>query len=704
MENEKEFQARLLAAFKVESEEHINSITNNLLKLERITSHEDYIPVIETVFRSIHSLKGAARAVNLKWIEALCKSIEDVFAVCKKFKSKLSSEQLDILLKGIEIITIYIQKPESDPKIFRDLIAKIDNIKIEEKAQPTQPPITIVEQIKPEVKSLDTIRVSTSKLNDLLIQTEEMIPVKVTIANTIKVLRQMLDSFNLWNPKNLQEKIMELSESTEDLHRSYSQQIEKLLSDIKQVLMLPFSSFLEGIPKMARELSRDQGKEVNIEITGGEVEIDRRILEAIKDPIIHMVRNAIDHGIEMPKERISINKLPVGKIKIRVSTPASDKIELIISDDGHGIDIKSLKEVVIKKGIITESTARDLDEQTFISYIFQSDISTSPIITDISGRGLGMAIVQERVEILGGKISVNTSLNKGTYFKIILPVTIASFRGIFTRVSEHVFVFPTVSVNRIKRVKKDELQTIENRHTILENHKTIPIVSLGEVLELSISYKKSSDSDYIQLVIVESGNHQIAFTVDEILDEEECIVKHFGSQLARVKAISGATIIGRGRVVPILNIQDLISLAKNSRALAQVKETQKEENIEPEIPKSTVLVVDDSVTSRILLKNVIESSGYKVKTAVDGLDALSILKTEKINLVVSDIEMPRMNGFSLTEKIRNEKNISETPIILVTARESKEDRERGIDSGANAYIIKRSFDQDNLLSIIKRLI
>ena len=333
--------------------------------------------------------------------------------------------------------------------------------------------------------------------------------------------------------------------------------------------------------------------------------------------------------------------------------------------------------------------------------IFRSAVSTSPLVTDISGRGLGLAIVREEVEKLGGLVRVETERDVGTSFRIALPLMLATFRGILVEASEQVFAVPTVNVDRVLRIAKNEIRTVENRETISVNERAVPLVRLDDALELPKKHTDGEDSRAILALVLGAAEERIAFRVDEILDEQEVLVKSLGKQLARVRNIAGATVLGSGKVVPILNAPDLIKSAVSS-APAAAGATPAE--IAEETEKKSILVAEDSITSRMLLKNILESAGYHVKTAVDGVDALTTLKAEEFDLLVSDIDMPRMNGLVLTERIRTDKRLAELPVVLVTALASREDRERGIDVGANAYIVKSRFDQSDLLQVIRRFI
>lgn len=611
---------------------------------------------------------------------------------------------------------------------------------------PESPDRKIDEPARTQKKAMpETIRVSMGKLDSLLRQSEEMLSLKLMADRHLEDQLDLAHLFELWDKqwtktypiicelRRLQEKndsqdrkrrqddirfakLLEFNELTHnnlkimknrlaDIRRKSDHDqyatglmVDNLLGEVKQILMLPFSTMFESFPKLLRDLSRDQGKDVEVSIRGGEVEIDRRILEELHSVFIHILRNTIDHGIEKPEVRKKNGKPSRGMIQIGVCRDEDNRVEILLSDDGDGIDLEGLKEAALKHGSVSPEEARKLTGKEILPLIFQSGISTSPIITNISGRGLGLAIVREKIEKLGGRVSIETHRHKGTTIKMTLPLTVATFRGVLVTAAERPFIIPTTDVERTVRIKQEEIRTIENRNTLSLEGVVIPIVKLSDILELS---DRSSELPVITVLILESRGKRIGFRVDEILTEQEMLLKSMSRPLSRVKNIAAATILGSGKVVPVLNVSDLVKSAAKS-AVRPVKPTVLREG--GQTAKQNILVVEDSITSRMLLKNILETAGYRVKSAVDGIDAISQLKTEKFDAVVSDVDMPRMNGFNLTEKIRGDKKLAELPVVLVTSLGSREDRERGIDVGANAYIEKSGFDQSNLLETLRRFI
>lgn len=596
---------------------------------------------------------------------------------------------------------------------------------------------------KTKKTSTETIRVSVKKLDKLLFQAEEMLSLKLSSIQQTENLKNILDDLSIWNKESSEvfsivrniKQILEkkekqeiLSKENQDISkiirfydwglshikkleneliqlRKFSSQevyssgakIETLLDDVKEIITVPFSTILDIFPKTVRDLSKDMEKEVELKIIGDDIEIDRRILEEIRNPLIHLVRNSIDYGIEKPDIRISKNKAKKGIITFNIERLENNKIYVIISDDGEGLNITKLRNLYAKNEKLSDEEIEKVSEKELFQYIFRSGISTSDIITDISGRGLGLAIVKEKIEHLGGSILVESKKDLGTEFKITLPLSLVTFRGVLIKASEKEFIVPTIKIERVLREKIEEVKTIENKETICINGQVIPLVNLSNILKLPI---KKSDSEYVLALIFNINNKQIGFAIDEITDEQEVLVKNFNKHLMRIRNISGATVLGSGKVVPILNISDLLKSAIKQTTTITIQKSSEDTS---EVLKS-IIVVEDSITSRMLLKNILETAGYKVTTAIDGVDGFTKLKENTFDAVVSDVEMPRMNGFDLTEKIRSDKVLSEIPVVLVTSLSKKEDREKGIDCGANAYIVKSSFDQSNLLEILERMI
>jgi two-component system chemotaxis sensor kinase CheA len=795
------FLLELLGDFKIEAAEHQQAIVSGLLELEKNPAPSNLKVAVETVFREIHSLKGAARAVNQLDIERLCMGMESVFHQLKKETIALTPAAFDILYKASDTLEVMLADIDSKqkrilPADLTHLVKSLEAISratattpkfsftpmapavadvpsfvsapempiIEIAADEIQPPKNKKEGTEDELqigaenfqkvnvpeknleKSTDkasdkpsdreTVRVATSKLYNLLRQAEEMIAVKSTLAHYVSELQVNANRYAAWSRKSSNSKqsfsVTRNNESAQDvlaflerekdfrkLHeeelfgfekkmaqfqRVASRMIDDLLLDIKTTLLHPFSSLLGIVPKIVRDLSKEYGKDIDLQIEGSEIEIDRRILEEIKDPLIHLIRNCIDHGIELPQSRIKAGKASKGILKIEIRQDSDRNITLRISDDGSGIHRDNVISSAIKSGIIKPNEADALSDKEVSMLIFRSGVSTSPFITDISGRGLGMAIVVEKVIKLGGTVSLDTIPGAGSAITMVLPQTLAIFKGILIQASGQFFIIPTISVIKAIRIHPADILTVESKKAITFNNETLALVSLSDVLNLPLRRSKKNTETLTRVLVIAVAQKKMAFTIDEVLGEHEGMIKDLGPQLQHVTNIAGATLLGDGRIVPILHIPELFDSASRSSLPMEFASGPALDSTKEDVQQKNILVAEDSITIRSMLRNFLETAGYAVKTAVDGLQAHGYLQHEKFDLVVSDIEMPHMTGFELTAKIREDKNLADMPIVLVTALESPDDRQRGMDLGANAYVVKSSFEQSNLIEIIRRLI
>jgi two-component system, chemotaxis family, sensor kinase CheA len=749
-----EFRNKLLATFKVEAEEHVTAMASALVELEKAADPEKHPPIIESAFREAHSLKGAARAVNWTEVENLCQTVEGKFSALKRREARFSPELFDELHLAVDSLATKLRsrgpenKTEEPRATNRSPSAEVREARETAAGSPGVTDGTVSASFAPpaaESPSGGTVRIATAKLDAIFLQAEELLSAKLAAQRRAADLRETASAFTLGRRRRFElrpslqgldtsrqihssakgsvdgnahlERVLEYLE-WEDAHskflenslaeqvrageqdaRSLAGRLDSLVEEMKRLLMLPFAPILALLPKLVRDLSREQGKEIDFEIQGSEVEVDKRILEEMKDPLIHLLRNCADHGIEKPQVRAAKMKSLRGRMILSIKPKDAGRIEVLITDDGAGIEFERVRAAAVKQGVITESEAAKLDEAATLSLVFRSGVSTNPILTDLSGRGLGLAIVKEKVEKLGGTVEVETHRDAGTTFRMVLPVTLATSRGILVRSGEHIFILPTSGVERVTRVSSEDVRTVENRETIELGGQAIAFERLEDVLELPRRPTTDGKGKRPALVLSSSGT-RLAFGVDEILGEQEVLVKNPPKPMSRVGHMAGATVMGSGEVVPILNVADLVkSVARAGRATFEPERAE----AGPSKPKS-ILVAEDSITARSLLKGILESAGFAVRTAVDGADAFATLKTEVFDLVVSDVDMPRMSGFDLTAKIRADKTLSKTPVVLVTALESREDRELGIDVGADAYIVKSSFDQSNLLEIVQRLI
>ncbi len=752
---------RLRGMFAIEAEEHLAAISVGLLDLEKGPTDSERAKIVETTFRKAHTLKGAARAVNLTTIVRLCHDLESTFADLSRQRIALSPALLDLLHQGFAMVKEFLPLTEEEIPSERQtaLEALLQRLAAAQspttqEASPSVAPPPPAPAVPPDPPSpvatptrsgpRDTIRTSTAKLDALLHQAEELIAVKLTsrqratdagelvsefLALT-KVRERMRRQVTSWRERGERQdiavqrrnddvaKLFELAQWDDQLLRwllprvsalaadtrrdlrSTNKMVDSLLDDAKQVLMVPFSALFEPIPQLVRDLSRSQGKDIDLVIHGEALEIDRRVQEEVKEALLHIIRNAIDHGIEPPEQRAG--KPARGTLAITVTQKDAAKVEIAITDDGAGIDLAKIREAAAAQAGTLGKSDSVLSDQEATALIFRSGFSTSSRLTDVSGRGLGLAIVAEKIESLAGAVTVESRRGIGTTFRLLLPMTMASFRGVLVRSQRATFIIPITHVERVARIPTTEVKRVENKETIRIAGNTLSLVRLSDALGQPDEGIEEAQTGHRTAIVVMAGDRRIAFEVDAVLAEQEVLMKGLGWQLARVPNVAGATILGTGQLALILNARDLLASAATASATARQR---------PVLPKTTasdkrkaILVVEDSITARTLFKHVLEAAGFLVNTAVDGLDGWAKLEAEDYALVVSDIEMPRMGGIDLTGKIRQHDRYADLPVILISSLDSREDRERGMDAGANAYIVKKSFDQSDLLDIVRRLI
>ena len=652
---EDDFTARLIATFGVEAAEHIEAMSDSIVKLRNFPDQE----TIERIYREAHSLKGAARAVDMREVESMCQSLEDLLARLKKGMLEISPGLLDRMQETVD-------------RIASQLPGKKGPLDV--------PP------------GGETVRVDLEKLKSVMRHAEELLALKLSQQQRLRDLDEILGM--LAGKKNLEAKpamksleahVAAVRKASEKDLRTFSAISDELFQHVREMFMMPFSSISNAFPRFIRDVSRELGKKANLQITGGEIEFDRRILEEIKEALIHLLRNGVDHGIETPEKRMAKEKAPEGRIAIALSQRDGGKVEISVSDDGAGIDVEKVRASGRRLGLLA-------DEQSgpVAPLLFSSGVSTSRTVTGISGRGLGLAIVLEKVEKLGGGIEVETSGNSGTVFRIMLPVTLAAFRGVLVKAGGRHFVMPSSVIRRILRVPEKSVRSLENVETVELEGEALPVSGLAELLGLEHA---DAAGNQVVLIVLSRAGENIGLRVEEVLGEEEVLVKTLGPQLLRVRNVAGACLLGTGEIVPVLNASDLMKSAKRMPGSSR-REMKAMKHI---------LVAEDSITSRTLLRGILESTGYRVTTAVDGADAQQQLKNGSFDLVVSDVDMPGMNGFDLTALIRADRNLSSLPVVLVTSLDSREDREKGAQVGANAYIVKGSFDQNDFVAAIARL-
>lgn len=704
--------------FKTESEERLQHLDDGLLRLEKMPADQ---LLLEELFREAHSLKGAARMLRLTDIQTLAHQLEDTLGMAKKEGAAPQPEVVVSMNQTLEAIRRLVQM-EIGGTASAD--SGVHNAALPPATRPIaeSAPVTVQPaESKPETFHIETIRVDPKKLDALLTQVGELTVTKIRIARRLAEIDALPDYCDEWGravhsgqfPTHVGEQIAQRLEPLQDMLNqlrtgAYEDSArldfiaDQLESGIRTLRLLPMSTLFVLFPRMVHDLARDQHKEVELVIEGEDAVADKRVLEEMKDPLMHILRNAIDHGIEAPEQREQAGKPRVATVRIRASqTPASLIIE--VNDDGRGLDIEEIRRTALKRGMHSEEELAGMSAAQIQSLILVSGFSTSALITDVSGRGVGLDVVRNNVEHLKGTLQIESSPGKGLTLRAQLPISLATVRVLITATSGRRYALPVEHVQFSNKIPLHDIYSMEGRQTVSIDGQAISVSRLDELLEITDSGMKNPEpsrnpQSTVVCVVLGVGGERFALMVDEVVDELEVVLKPQSKLLKRVRNVSGATILGTGEVCMVLNPHDLLkTLRKKPVAGGSVQAAEA-------AVKKVLLLAEDSITTRTQEKRILEGAGYEVVTAADGADAYNKLATRSFDAVVSDVMMPNMSGLVLTEKIRANKKYAELPIILVTSRASEEDQRRGLEAGANAYISKPSFDQRVLLDCLARLI
>lgn len=585
---------------------------------------------------------------------------------------------------------------------------------------------------------IDTIRVESPKLDKLLTQASELAVTKGQMGDRLAEIDQILAQWEEWNreafvsrltfdelERRLQTTELQPLQNFYNLVESRLEQLGVLLnrlrsttyednakletvaneleSGIHSLRLLPFSTIFNLFPRTVRDLAKQQGKQVNLVIEGGDNSVDKRILEEMKDPLLHLLRNAIDHGIETPQERQSLGKPATATIRLR-GYQVGSTVSLEVVDDGRGLDVEAIKQAAVSRGVRSRPELAAMSTAEIQALIFAPGFSTRTAVTEISGRGVGLDVVRANVDRLKGNIQVEFTPNKGCLFRITMNSSLSTTDALIVRVSEHPYAIPVGFVEAMQLVSPQEVFATEGSQTLPFQGESVTVTWLADLLGLPVKTPTStkalrSASKTIPCIILRIGSERLALLVDVILEQQDIVLKPQSQLLKRVRNISGATILGTGEVCMVLNPPDLFKSARKAIVSVTVKELTEQAQV-----KQKILLVEDSIPIRTQMKRILEGAGYAVTAAVDGADGFNKLRTGTFVAVVSDVQMPNLDGLELTAKIRQFQEYKDLPVILVTTLASQEDKRQGAQAGANAYITKGDFEQGVLLDTLRTLI
>lgn len=753
----------MMELFRAELQQHGTTLNKGLVSLEESPGD---IKLIEPLMRSAHSIKGAARIVGLDTAVELAHAMEDVFAGAQAGGVKITPRAIDWLLKGVDRLEqISIQTDAGLPSWLAahadeisELVGVFKQIKAGKEApgpksaaaqtateQPTQAPAPTpapaAEKAAAAPATTTTapassggtgsddrvVRVSAENLNRLMglagesmVDTRRFRPLIESLLHLKRqqnrlstVLEHLQDSIEMGAnadsllaitrdaqgiAKNARQNLMGQLERLEGFARKTDDLASRLYSEAIASRMRPFSDGVGGFPRTVRDLARKLDKKVKLVIKGDRTQVDRDILERIEAPINHMVRNAIDHGMEVPAERRLRGKPEVGTITVEARHWAG-MLTVTISDDGKGIDPEAIRRKVIAKRMVPQDVAASLSDNELFDFMFLPGFSTAEKVSEISGRGVGLDVVQTFVQEVSGTIRVISQLGKGSTFTLTLPITLSVIRAVVVDIAGEPYAFPMTRIDRVEHLNVDEVTRIENRQSYSRDGVNIGLIPGAQVLGFDSPEPKGK----LCVVVVSDRNQPYGLVVDKFVGEQDLVVRKLDPRLGKLPDIAAAALMEDGSPLLIIDTDDMLrSIDKllHGGRLGAVKTGL----LASAIRHKRVLVVDDSITVREVERKLLENRGYQVEIAVDGVDGLNAVRDGHFDLVISDVDMPRMTGLELVATIKADPKLKQIPVMIVSYKDREEDRLKGLEAGANAYLTKGSFHDQTLINMVRDLI
>jgi two-component system chemotaxis sensor kinase CheA len=715
---------RLLETFLGELEEQLRAMNADLLALEAVPGDDEHL---RSLFRVAHTLKGAARAAGVPLIERACHALETLLAAVRDGRASLDPARFPLLFSAADAL--------DDAR--RRLLAggdlggcALEGVADALQAADTQAPRSTAETrpvpaVVPMLRGGDgQVRVDAEALDRLLASAGELLvsggraherradaesvaesggPVAAPWRHAARRARLALERIPEAAPagralQDVAEESRKLARTLDVLAgamagdaRGLGKVGDEVLDRVRRLRMHPFAEACEALPRVVRDVATAAGKEVELEVAGGEVHADRAVLDALREALPHLVRNAVDHGIESPTERQRAGKPRRGLVSVRAAI-AGDRVAVVVADDGAGLNVPALRARLARRGVPAPEDDRDL-----VRSIFEPGVTTRAEATTTSGRGVGLDIVRSAMTGIRGSVEVTWDPGRGTTFTLRCPPTLATIRVLLVGVGPQAMALPSGDVERLVRVTSADVGRAEGRDVLVVAGRPVPLLPLAQLLP---GLPARPIAGATPAVVLRVGERRLAVLVDELISEQEVLLRPLGPGTRPLPLVSGAVLLPSGRVALVLDAGAVVAAGVGStgRAGTPLAAT------EPARLRHTVLVVDDSITTRTLEQSILEAAGYAVMAAADGADAWKALQERGADAVVADVEMPRMDGFALCEAIRGSKRFKELPVLLVTALETPAHRERGLAVGADAYIGKSSFDQRHLLDTLAQLL
>jgi two-component system sensor histidine kinase and response regulator WspE len=728
----------LLDLFRQEVDAQTQVLTAGLLALER---NRDVVDHLEACMRAAHSLKGAARIIGLTVAMRLAGAMEECFDAAQQGRIVLLHPQIDRLLGVVDLLKRIAATPESDLGAWDDqkrfeidacvseLAGVLDGRELATStavapvAGPSSP------SSRDERDASDRVlRVTAESFNRLLglageslVESrwvkpfaESLLRLKRLHQESGKTLRRVREALPAVVLQQAQTELAAAERSLLECEQLLSERLveiemfdqrscslaRRLNDEALACRMRPFADGVQEFPRMVRDLARSLGKHASLEIVGEATQVDRDILQRLDAPLGHLLRNAVDHGLESPDERRACGKPAEAVVRLEARHNAGT-LQVVVSDDGRGVDVERVRDAIVERKLATLEAARALSESELLEFLFLPGFTMKETVTEISGRGVGLDVVQDMVKQVRGIVRVASQAGKGTRFQLQLPVTLSVVRTLVAQVQGEPYAFPLTAISRALNVARQRVDVVEGRQHFDLDGRSIGLVTAHQILDLD---PPASLGDELPVIVIGDATHMYGLIVDRFLGQCELVVQPLDPQLGKIKDIAAAALMDDGAPVLIVDTDDLIRSVDRICSGSRLTPVRDGSSAVPGKQRKRVLVVDDSLTVRELERKLLGNLGYDVEVAVDGMDGWNAVRAGRFNLVVTDIDMPRMDGIELVTLINKDPNLKSMPVMIVSYKDRDEDRRRGLEAGAAHYLAKGSFHDEALVQAVVDLI
>ncbi|KJZ66220.1 hybrid sensor histidine kinase/response regulator [Pseudomonas fluorescens] len=748
--------ASLLELFSLEAEAQTLVLSAGLLALERDPTQADYL---ESCMRAAHSLKGAARIVGVDAGVSVAHVMEDYLVSAQEGRLYLRPEYIDALLQGTDLL-MRIATPGNAPapadiEAYVVLMGRLldhmtathiappmAELQLEPPTPKVGPPMPATTEAPPAApaepapqtkRTIENgervLRVTAERLNSLLDLSSkslvETLRLKPHLATMQRLKRMQNNGLRALENLNVHLKehalSLEAQEALEDARRLLAESQQLLVeknaeldefawqaSQRAQVLydtalacrMRPFADVLTGQVRMVRDLGRSLGKQVRLEIEGEKTQVDRDVLEKLEAPLTHLLRNAVDHGIESPEQRLLAGKPAEGLIRLRVSHQAG-LLVLELSDDGNGVDLEKVRRSIIERQLSPAETAAQLSEEELLTFLFLPGFSLRDTVTEVSGRGVGLDAVQHMVRQVRGAVVLEQVAGEGSRFHLEVPLTLSVVRSLVVEVGDEAYAFPLAHIERMCDLEPADIVQVEGRQHFWHEGRHVGLVAASQLLQRPAS---QNSQQTLKVVVIREREAIYGVAVERFIGERTLVVLPLDERLGKVQDISAGALLDDGSVVLIVDVEDMLRSVDKLLNTGRLERIARQGSQAVEAARKRILVVDDSLTVRELQRKLLLNRGYDVAVAVDGMDGWNALRSEDFDLLITDIDMPRMDGIELVSLLRRDNRLQSLPVMVVSYKDREEDRRRGLDAGADYYLAKASFHDDALLDAVVELI